>query len=635
MATSFDLTSDKAYTVKVGSSLQPATWTTGGPDSTYHTFRYNFKPDSHTSTDTGDLVVNDQGQFNIDFVSNENGEHNYYEASEHPAKDVECVLIFDEATQVRASLVSVKGAQKLVLLATAFSFTLEQLDSTLMLKRVRKFTAAVATKPLANAGWAKEDTPSPNSLTELDPDGGPSPVSLPDLTKPVPSPLPMSAESSVEKPSPVPKPADVRSSLALPAPVDRPKLALPASSPAGLDDTAMAIDEQLNKEIDDIMNEDLEAALIDDGSDDEFEEVDTSLPPQPAVDMDFGPVSAVGSDTFSDLDAALNETLQATDDEGMDAPAVAVALSEQPHEPPARRGPISLTEFMGLGASAVQDDDEGSTKYSKAEPDEIRSRDRQAQSKRSPVVVLHGLFGSKQNWGSLSKGLAHQLATNVYVLDLRNHGDSPHSPIMTYEAMASDVVRFLTDHQLSKPTLIGHSMGGKVAMTLALTHPELLKQLCVVDMAPAASPLSEDFCTYTEAMLAIEHQNLNKISDANQMLVDTVPEQEIRQFLLTNYKRDANTGQYKFRIPLAFIQRNLDALGQFQADNQERGFGKPTLFISGARSPYIHPDHFPTIRRLFSQSLIMNIDAGHWVHAEQPGHFIRSVKQWYNSQLIL
>ncbi|KAJ1969129.1 hypothetical protein H4R35_006227 [Dimargaris xerosporica] len=353
MATSFDLTSDKTYTVKVGSSLQPATWTTGGPDSTFHTFRYNFKPDSHTSADAGELVVNDQGQFNIDFVSSESGEHNYYEASEHPAKDVECVLVFDEATQ---------------------TFTLEQLDSTLMLKRVRKFTAAAASKPLASPGWTKEDTPSPDSLIELDLDGGQSPASLSDLPKPVPSPLPMSVETSVEKPSPASQSTDVRTSLALPAPVDRPKLALPASPPAGLDDAAMAIDEQLNKEIDDIMNEDLEAALMDndDGSDDEFEEVDTSMPSQhPPVDTNHGPeasyqlptepMSAVESDTFSDLDAALNETLQATDDEDQGAPAAVSALPEQPNEPPARRGPISLTEFMGLGASAAQDDDEGST----------------------------------------------------------------------------------------------------------------------------------------------------------------------------------------------------------------------------------------------------------------------------------
>ncbi|CAG8555836.1 3083_t:CDS:10 [Ambispora leptoticha] len=238
-----------------------------------------------------------------------------------------------------------------------------------------------------------------------------------------------------------------------------------------------------------------------------------------------------------------------------------------------------------------------------------------------PLVILHGLFGSKQNWKSLAKAFAQRLNTK----DLRNHGESPHSPVHTYKAMAKDVAEFLNEHKLRKTVIIGHSMGGKVAMTMALLQVPHIEKLVVVDCAPTKYRLSLDFATYITAMKKIEETVVAKQSHADKILQEDIA---IRQFLLTNLKKDSDTGIYKFRIPLDLLNDNLEELGGFPFDSAHHTFRKPTLFIVGTKSNYVKPKVHSTIRTLFPEAVIVDIEAGHWVHAEKPQEFLTVVSDF-------
>ncbi|CAG8766234.1 323_t:CDS:2, partial [Dentiscutata heterogama] len=135
-----------------------------------------------------------------------------------------------------------------------------------------------------------------------------------------------------------------------------------------------------------------------------------------------------------------------------------------------------------------------------------------------PLIILHGLFGSKQNWRSLAKVFAQRLNTRVFTLDLRNHGESPHSEVHNYEVMAEDVVTFMNEHQLKRTVVMGHSMGGKVAMTIALMQAPQIDQLVVVDSAPTNAYISDKFNTYVEVMKKIEQAGVMKQSQADEIM---------------------------------------------------------------------------------------------------------------------
>ncbi|KAI8055098.1 Alpha/Beta hydrolase protein [Syncephalis plumigaleata] len=237
----------------------------------------------------------------------------------------------------------------------------------------------------------------------------------------------------------------------------------------------------------------------------------------------------------------------------------------------------------------------------------------------SPLVVLHGLFGSKQNWRSLARGLAQRLSTSIYAVDLRNHGDSPHASCMDYAAMAADIERFIDEQQLERVTLVGHSMGAHVAMTLALSKQiqdrvGYLERVILVDKAPRDMALDRAFSRYVEGMQLVERAGVARQSDADRLLVPYVPDISVRQFLLTNLKRDT-TGpnhKYQFRVPLDVIARRLPSLGQMQLPIDCRPFDRPTLFVAGTRSDYIRPQDHAGIYKLFPQASIEYLDTGHW-----------------------
>ncbi|GAA5929560.1 hypothetical protein JCM3775_002375 [Rhodotorula graminis] len=250
-------------------------------------------------------------------------------------------------------------------------------------------------------------------------------------------------------------------------------------------------------------------------------------------------------------------------------------------------------------------------------------------SSRAPLVVLHGLYGSKQNWRSLAKGMAAKLERDIYTLDLRNHGASPHRRECSYEDLAADVKAFIEQRErLSDCVVVGHSMGGKVAMALALGGCEPLSKLVVVDIAPGVGKVSPEFQAYLDAMKAIDDAQVMSRKDADAILAKTEPDLGVRQFLLTNMDRANPSSPYKFRLPLHFLRNAIDEIGHFPYAPGERVFEKPSLFLKGAKSKYINSRNIPIIKQFFPDSRLETLDAGHWVHAERPKEFVELLQSF-------
>lgn len=231
----------------------------------------------------------------------------------------------------------------------------------------------------------------------------------------------------------------------------------------------------------------------------------------------------------------------------------------------------------------------------------------------SPVVVLHGLFGSARNLTGLSRALSAD--HRVLAMDLRNHGESAHDPAMDYAIMAADVAETMDAHGADQAAVIGHSMGGKVAMRLALTAPERVTRLVVADIAPVPNP--PNFSAFTEAMLGVTPEMSR--TEADTALATVVTDAAVRGFLLHNFR----PGQ-GWRIGLPEIAARLTSIeGWVETSATYTG---PTLFVTGARSDYVKPEYRPAILQLFPAVRFVAIkDAGHWLHAEQPAAFNATV----------
>jgi len=243
---------------------------------------------------------------------------------------------------------------------------------------------------------------------------------------------------------------------------------------------------------------------------------------------------------------------------------------------------------------------------------------RQYSTQGKALIILHGLFGSLSNWGWHSKQLAKTFA--VYGLDLRNHGDSPHADALNYRVMADDVCEFMRSTAMDRCAFIGHSMGGKVAMQLALSHPELLTRLMVVDIAPVAYPAAAGGqMDVLAGMEAMEVEVLSSRKEAEQRLAATIEDEATRKFVLTNLIRNEDGG-YRWRLNLASIRDNYDRLREKPLLGE--AFTKPTLFVKGALSNYIQAQNQEEILDLFPRASVKTImQAGHWLHAERPQAF--------------
>ena len=240
---------------------------------------------------------------------------------------------------------------------------------------------------------------------------------------------------------------------------------------------------------------------------------------------------------------------------------------------------------------------------------------RQYSENGAPVLVLHGLFGSLSNWGWHCKQLAQQYA--VYGVDLRNHGDSPHSDQLDYQVMAEDVRQLIVRLGLESCCIVGHSMGGKVAMQLALSFPDLIEKLVIVDIAPVSYP--EDADGHMNVLAAMDAVKLGEIKSRTQAEVtieDYIPQEVTRKFLLTNLVRNKE-GSFEWRLDKGSIRKNYANLRAELIATMS--FLKPVLFIKGSLSPYIKPEHEAQIKELFpAASVKLLMDAGHWLHAEKP-----------------
>lgn len=239
----------------------------------------------------------------------------------------------------------------------------------------------------------------------------------------------------------------------------------------------------------------------------------------------------------------------------------------------------------------------------------------------SPVVILHGLFGFSDNWQTIAKALAdHHL---VLTPDLRNHGRSPHVPTHTYPEMADDLQEFLEKHWVFKTALVGHSMGGKVAMQFALHHPDMVERLVVVDIAPGPAP--DNHGHIFRALLDLDLSRIETRQEAEAWLEPRVPDLGTRQFLLKNITRNADgTFAWKMNLPALW-----EAYPDILAGVQGEPFDKPTLFIRGSRSGYVQDEDFPLIQALFPQAQVVTIEgAGHWVHADKPAELLAVLREF-------
>lgn len=238
-----------------------------------------------------------------------------------------------------------------------------------------------------------------------------------------------------------------------------------------------------------------------------------------------------------------------------------------------------------------------------------------------PVVMLHGIFGSSDNWLTSSRMLSSHFHT--YALDLRNHGHSPHGEEFDYPTMVADVLAFMEEHQIKDPVVVGHSMGGKVAMNLAVGHPDKVQKLIVVDIAPKQYNM-ENY-VILQALNAIEIDKVTTRQQADDALSQFVPESDVRQFLLKNLQRKPDGG-FKWKLNLPAITANIAKIGlplQFEGT-----FAKPSLFVRGSRSEYIKNHDFERIRKIFPAAQFETLDTGHWVPAEKPNEFVEVITNW-------
>lgn len=239
----------------------------------------------------------------------------------------------------------------------------------------------------------------------------------------------------------------------------------------------------------------------------------------------------------------------------------------------------------------------------------------------SPVVIMHGLFGAARNWTSIAKRLGQD--HRVFALDLRNHGASPWSDDVSYAAMAEDVRVFIEQRALEPVALVGHSMGGKVAMHLALQYRDLVDRLVIADIAPVA--YDHSFDDFFDAMRGVDLSRVQRRAEVEAALESSIPDRGIRAFLLQNLVR--KDGGFRWQLNLDALAMHMDDLTGWPDDLPGRRFEGPILFIAGERSDYLRPRHRETILRLFPDARFMTLkDAGHWVHAEQPEAFTATVR---------
>ncbi|WP_418315988.1 alpha/beta fold hydrolase [Piscinibacter sakaiensis] len=239
-----------------------------------------------------------------------------------------------------------------------------------------------------------------------------------------------------------------------------------------------------------------------------------------------------------------------------------------------------------------------------------------------PLLLLHGLFGSATNWRGIAKALAD--SHEVFALDLRNHGASPWADSMDYDDLADDVFAFITSRKLAPAAVLGHSMGGKAAMALALRHPDAVGRLIVADIAPVA--YKDSLTPYAEAMRGIDVMAAASRTEVQRRLQERLPDPSVAGFLAQNLV--SRNDHFDWRINLAVIIAEMHKLSGFPAALRELRYENPVTVIAGARSSYVEHHDGRDFAPMFSDVTVEVIDeAGHWLHADRPQQFVAIVRR--------
>lgn len=241
-----------------------------------------------------------------------------------------------------------------------------------------------------------------------------------------------------------------------------------------------------------------------------------------------------------------------------------------------------------------------------------------------PMIILHGLMGSSDNWLPQAKMLGEHY--HVWVVDQRNHGQSPHSTEFNYNVLSNDILDFIQEHGIEKPVIIGHSMGGKAAMNFALAHPDKLEKLIIVDIAPKAYDVRHDHIV--EGLKAVPIDSVQSRQEANDALAPHISIEAVRQFLLKNLMRKPEGG-FGWRINLPVIDQSLEMISGGLVNDGV--FEKKTLFIRGSKSDYILDDDREAMKKIFPNSTLVTMETGHWVQAEKPEEFVQVVLSFLNA----
>jgi len=231
-----------------------------------------------------------------------------------------------------------------------------------------------------------------------------------------------------------------------------------------------------------------------------------------------------------------------------------------------------------------------------------------------PVIILHGIFGISDNWVTIGRKLAEKF--EVFIPDQRNHGQSPHSGTFNYYSLIDDLLEFIEDHQIVNPILIGHSMGGKVAMNFVLENPAKVDQLIVVDISLREYPARQEHMNILHAMLSVNFDEVNSRGDVEHILSDTIKQKRIRLFILKNLYRIGGK-RLAWRMNIQSIYDNIENV--FMAVESPHTFEKSSLFIKGGASDYILEEDYKMMKGKFPNAQFKTIKgASHWVHADKP-----------------
>ena len=256
-----------------------------------------------------------------------------------------------------------------------------------------------------------------------------------------------------------------------------------------------------------------------------------------------------------------------------------------------------------------------------------------------PLIIVHGLYGSSDNWLSVAKRLEKHFS--IYLIDLRNHGSSPHSPDHNYQAMALDLNEFIEDNCIEKPILVGHSMGGKVVMQYGLMYPNKVQRMVVVDISPLSSinahhkhHIIEEHKSIISILQHLPLETINSYKEADTLLSEHITSERLRGFLLKSLSRKQHGFKWKFNLEVLAKQIG-SIMNGFDINNpahiNQKSF--PMLFIKGNESDYIDDDDLDAIRLFYPESEVTRIDnAGHWVHAEQQEQFVAVLMEFCRNE---